>query len=60
VAAAGVTMAQMALGFARLSAMLGPCAHPAPVPVRLLVTGELMAWLCPDCDTRLPAEWMTR
>ena len=53
------TLAQVELGIACLAAVLGPCAHPAPVPVTLLATGELVAWLCPDCDTRLPAEWMT-
>ncbi|NRQ36001.1 hypothetical protein HII36_29830 [Nonomuraea sp. NN258] len=32
------------------------CAHPRPVPVESVVTGELLARLCPDCDEQLPAE----
>lgn len=35
----------------------GYCDHPEAVPVELLVTGDLVAWLCPDCDVQLPAEW---
>ena len=50
------TMAEVELGFARLAAILGPCSHPGAVPVETL-TGELVAWLCPDCDVRLPAGW---
>jgi hypothetical protein len=50
-------MAEFELGCARLTAMLGPCAHPDAVPIKLLLTGELVAWLCPACDTPLPAEW---
>ena len=53
------TMADMALGFARLSAILGPCAHPGAEPVDLL-TGERVAWVCPDCDAPLPAGWGPR
>jgi hypothetical protein len=33
------------------------CAHGAAVPVDLLATGERVAWLCPDCDCQLPADW---
>ena len=33
-----------------------PCAHVGAVRVELS-TGELAAWLCPDCDQQLPAEW---
>jgi len=35
----------------------GECNHLAPVPVRAEPTGELVAHLCPDCNTQLPAEW---
>ena len=35
-----------------------PCAHADAVPVTLL-GGETVAALCPDCDTRLPAAWLT-
>lgn len=35
----------------------GPCAHPGAVPVELLLTGEIVAWLCPGCDQSLPSEW---
>ncbi len=31
------------------------CRHPAAVEVRSSVTGELLARLCPDCDSQLPA-----
>jgi hypothetical protein len=51
------TMADVELGFARLGAILGPCAHEGAVPVELLVTRELVAWLCPACDAQLPAGW---
>jgi hypothetical protein len=34
----------------------GGCVHPAPEPVRT-VGGDLVAWLCPDCDQELPADW---
>jgi hypothetical protein len=30
------------------------CSHPNAVPVELL-TGEVVAALCPDCDEQLPA-----
>jgi hypothetical protein len=35
----------------------GACRHLTPVEVRGVVNGELLAQLCPDCDTQLPAEW---
>ena len=47
----------MELAAARLQAAFGPCAHPGAVPVDLLLTGEVVAWLCPDCGQRLPAGW---
>jgi hypothetical protein len=31
------------------------CRHLAPVEVRSVVTDELLARLCPACDTQLPA-----
>jgi hypothetical protein len=34
----------------------GACAHPKAVPVKSTL-GETVAWLCPACDTQLPAEW---
>lgn len=49
--------ADLASGFSRLSAVMGRCAHAGTVPVHLLVTGELAAWLCPDCGRQLPATW---
>jgi hypothetical protein len=52
------TVADAELGFARLGAVLGPCAHPGAVPVNLLVTGERVAWLCPGCGRQLPAGWL--
>jgi hypothetical protein len=33
-----------------------PCAHIRAVRVELS-TGELAAWLCPDCDQQLPPQW---
>jgi len=33
-----------------------PCPHTTAVRVELS-TGELAAWLCPDCDQQLPPEW---
>lgn len=50
------SMADMALGFARLGAAVGPCAHPDAEPVDL-TTGERVAWVCPDCPADLPAGW---
>ncbi len=33
------------------------CSHRKAVPVDLLLTGERVAWLCPDCDAQLAADW---
>lgn len=33
-----------------------PCRHAAPVEVRNVITDELVAHLCPDCDAQLPAD----
>lgn len=35
----------------------GACRHLTPTEVRSVVTNELLAHLCPDCDAQLPAEW---
>ncbi|TQN30600.1 hypothetical protein FHX37_0482 [Haloactinospora alba] len=32
------------------------CSHEDAAPVESIVDGELLAWLCPDCDTQLPAD----
>jgi hypothetical protein len=50
------TAADLALGFARMAAAIGPCAHAGAVPVETL-TGEVAAWPCPACDAQLPAGW---
>jgi hypothetical protein len=55
--AAMTSMADAELGFARLAAVLAPCAHAEAEPVDLLVTGETVAWVCLDCDATLPAGW---
>lgn len=35
------------------------CQHGGAVEVTLL-TGERVAWLCPDCDAQLPPDyWIT-
>jgi hypothetical protein len=54
------TLADLEVGFARLAALIGPCAHPATVPVETVLTGELVAWLCPGCDSQLPAAFLPR
>lgn len=36
---------------------LKPCLHTHAVPVELHLTGELVAWLCPDCDAQLPEDF---
>jgi hypothetical protein len=41
----------------RPAAASGPCAHLDAEPVDLLVTGERVAWTCPDCPAELPADW---
>ncbi len=50
------TMAEFTAGIARLSAAAGGCAHPDAEPVDL-ITGERVAWVCPDCPANLPANW---
>ncbi|MEV1245130.1 hypothetical protein [Nonomuraea sp. NPDC049750] len=34
------------------------CAHASAVPVESVVTGEVLAALCPGCDTQLPAAFL--
>lgn len=41
---------------ARMLAIDPPCPHSGAVPVES-VLGEVVAWLCPECDEQLPAEW---
>lgn len=41
---------------ARLSALSCRTAHTTAVPVDS-VAGDIVAWLCPDCDQQLPADW---
>lgn len=33
------------------------CSHPAPAEVHSAITNEVVAHLCPDCDTQLPVEF---
>jgi len=54
--AGATTMAEFTAGIARLSAAAGGCAHPDAEPVDL-ITGERVAWVCPDCPAELPASW---
>ncbi len=35
------------------------CSHPNAVPVALVLTDEVVARLCPDCDEQLPADERT-
>lgn len=51
---AGISFEQLA---ANLSALTCPRAHTAAVPVDEHLTGAIVAWLCPDCDQQLPADW---
>lgn len=32
------------------------CSHPDAVPVALVLTGEVVAHLCPDCDEQLSVD----
>lgn len=34
------------------------CSHSGAVPVDSVVTGEVLAALCPACDAQLPAEFL--
>ena len=43
----------------RIHARQSHCSHSDAVEVNLL-TGERVAWLCPDCDRQLPPDhWIT-
>ena len=36
------------------------CRHPDVIEVRTILTGDLVAWLCPECGRQLPLnriEW---
>lgn len=33
------------------------CHHTAAVEVRRALDGELVAWLCPDCEQQLDVDW---
>lgn len=37
--------------------LLAGCRHPHAIAVRNELTGKREAWLCPDCDEQLPANW---
>jgi hypothetical protein len=50
------TLRQLSAGIDAAEPKPVPCAHAGAVRVELS-TGELAAWLCPDCDQQLPAEW---
>jgi hypothetical protein len=39
-------------------ALPAPCAHEQAVPVPA-VGGNVVAWLCPQCDTQLPQDFST-
>ena len=39
-------------------ALPAPCAHEQAVPVRA-IGGNVVAWLCPQCDTQLPQDFST-
>ena len=56
-AASPASMKDVQLGMTRLASAMGGCAHLNAVPVDLLVTGERVAWVCPDCPAELPAGW---
>lgn len=40
-----------------MQVVLGGCPHREPVPVESIVTGEVVAALCVECDAQLPAKW---
>ncbi|GAA0402902.1 hypothetical protein GCM10009530_63590 [Microbispora corallina] len=35
------------------------CSHPAAVPVESVVTGQILAALCPTCGAQLPAGFLS-
>ena len=50
------TLRQLSAGIDATEPKPHPCRHSGAVRVELS-TGELAAWLCPDCDQQLPPEW---
>jgi hypothetical protein len=50
------TLRQLSAGIDAAEPTPPPCTHTRAVRVELS-TGELAAWLCPDCDQQLPPEW---
>ena len=46
-----------AMAAVNLAVAFGGCPHADAEPVES--GGETVAWLCPGCDTQLPAEWST-
>jgi hypothetical protein len=40
-------------------ALPAPCAHEPAVPVPG-IGGDVVAWLCPQCDDQLPADFSVR
>ena len=44
-----------AYAFRTLRGFEDGCTHLNAVPVELILTGEVVAALCPDCDEQLPA-----
>jgi hypothetical protein len=51
-----VTLSQLSAWTDAAEPKPASCTHAGAVPVELS-TGELAAWLCPDCDQQLPPEW---
>jgi hypothetical protein len=41
-----------------LQGLPAPCAHEQAVPVPA-IGGNVVAWLCPQCDTQLPQDFST-
>jgi hypothetical protein len=50
------TLRQLSAGIDAIVPKSRPCRHSGAVRVELS-TGELAAWLCPDCDQQFPPEW---
>jgi hypothetical protein len=50
------TLSQLSAGIDAAEPKPSPCTHSGAVRVELS-TGELAAWLCPDCDQQFPPEW---
>jgi hypothetical protein len=48
---------ELELAAQAVRAKLASCAHSNAQPVDLLLTGERVAWICPDCNAELPAGW---